>query len=178
MNETELTPAIPEDAKQALMQAMGALKEQTEEVLPNLPVEGKDLNLQEWEVPPGTEHLYRRAKLNDDNKYVVEIKEYLTESRNYGGGGKNSIAKDGTPQNLGEYITFMINGPEGWQLFNVLPNGSGLGCAVFVRVVRHPLPMPVLLKTVEATPPSDAELDTLADQTQKWAAEQGAPEAQ
>lgn len=124
-------------------------------------------------VDPRLLHLYQRAKLEhtaQGDKWVVELTEYFTATKPYGS-SPASVNKNGEPKNLGEYITMVINNPEGWVLFNVLPNGAGMGVAVFKRVLRQALPDPEELTTQTEVPElEETEIEKMAEAALRWEA--------
>jgi hypothetical protein len=176
---TEQIPIVPEEARQKLLSAVDKLKNAEAAADPktarSLPENGKDIDLDFWMVDEGLQHLYSRAKLVG-GQYVVEMTEWKSVVRNYSGDPAAIEKETGWPRNLGAYITMEENGPEGWHLFNVLPNGSGLGAAIFRRILRTPLPDPVAVHPQDASAPQEQTLDELKEATEKWARERHAPE--
>ena len=113
------------------------------------PVNPTRPNLALFDIEPTMRHLYERAEMQEHDgelRFVVQVHEWWTQSKVYNGTGKD---KDGVEKNLGRFIEQMENGPEGWRVFNVLPNGAGSGAVVLRRAVSVVLPTPELLAPEE-----------------------------
>src|SRR6185503_17597311 len=104
------------------------------------------------ELDPNLAHLYDRADIRETPqgmKWVVELDEFKTVGKNYNGSG---LDKQNEPKALGDYVTSLLASPpeEGcspWKLVAFLPNGTGMGAAVFQRKTWRVLPDPKVLET-------------------------------
>jgi len=164
-------PVLTDDVKAKLDAVMGKLEKAEDTAGPRtFPPEGKDIDTDFWMVDDAIRHLYVRAKLIDGH-YFVDMTEWMSVVRNYGG-EPTRLHADGTPSNLGSHITMTTNGPDGWVLFNVLPSGAGMGCAVYRRTVRTPLPDPIPVGGLPPAEQTEADLQELDERTRAWANEQ------
>lgn len=164
------TPEVQEKIK-ALQEklGMGEKNNTTPEEGPS-PVSGKDVNWDDYELRETIAHLYPKAELRDTAdglKWTVDIDEFHSASKIYNAEG---LEKNGTPKGVGDYITYMVNGPEHWKLATILPNGSGMAAMLFQRKARMILPDPIPLNTETGlTPPTDEELVQYEDSAKTWA---------
>lgn len=105
-------------------------------------MKGADVDWSEYDLNFSVQHLYQRAMFRNTPqgpKWVVMLNEfYSTEKDNRSHGAKNNIpgTTDGQSQearNLGEYLTEMTNGPEGWQIGAIMPAGTGKSSVLLRR---------------------------------------------
>jgi hypothetical protein len=117
--------------------------------------------LDDKDLDPQIEHLYRRATYEmtaDGPRFVVTLNEYSSVTKPY---GKNS---------LGQFLSEEEAGPEGWQVWAILPNGSGMGAAILKRKVKIALPEPQPISAEPAVPsPDNSDLTGLEAKADTWA---------
>lgn len=144
-------------------------------------------SLDDLEVEPELRYLYERGTVEETSegtKWVVAKHEFLIETGSYSGEhGKTN--KAGYLTRLDDIITKVVNGEHGimsvkthgWRLSAIIPNGTGMGVAVFERNVKMilPDPKPVEKKT-EVAQVKDEELVRVNEESQAWAAGQTADE--
>jgi len=168
LTELEKRLAKKIEEEQAPQQDSQGLKENPE----------KTLDVEKYDIDQHLVHLYKRARrreVDGKEQWVINPVEWWSVSKAYNGTGYDE--KTGTPKNLGDYMTAIVNGPEGWEVFNVLPNGIGLGAIIFRRTAMVGLPEPTLLATeAKVTPPQDEEVAAIEKETMAWANEGGAVE--
>jgi len=134
------------------------------------PIQGKDINWDEYNLPDEYEHLYKKAELKnteDGPKWVVALDEFYSASKSYT--SMKRINKKGEPESLGEYLTWMVNGPDGWRIASLLPQGTGFGAVVFQRKIPVILPDPIPLELTEEKPITPEELQETEDAGLAWA---------
>jgi len=164
---------IPEDGLKRLEAALdktGDAKPGPGTKLPRPSLDGLDFE-------PSMAHLYEKAELEvgqkDDIIWFVPIEEWRTETKAPGRASKDiPLDKDGTPRNLGDFITAVVNSGESWRVFNVLPNGYGSVAVVFLRKYKMVLPTPVPLSTPEVAAPTTEELKDVEARTAAWVKDQ------
>ena len=113
-------------------------------------------------------------------KWVAVLDEYFTTERSFKNHGKQvnvpgSNDKTHTePHNLGEYITQMINGAEGWTVAAILPSGMGNAGVILRKATTVILPDPIpLKKEEEVEAPTDPELKATEEAAMEFAQEEG-----
>jgi len=149
---------------------------------------GRDIDWDEYDLDFNIKHLYPRAvarPIQDGSiHWIAMIDEFYTTNRAGKQHGKmvhNPNDKDPDsktePLNLGEFLTAMTNGPEGWKIAALLPCGSET-TVVLQRQVPYQLPDPKPLKTMdtadeEVEVPTDEELARTEQAALDFAAEEG-----
>lgn len=141
------------------------------------PITGKDVDWSEYNLPYDVAHLYPRSFLRQTEqgvKWVALVTEYVTVQRAFEQRGKQ--LKDGSPMNLGEYMTDMVNSRDQWRVVGMLPAGIGQGAVILAREVPIVLPDPEpLKKNTEVEPPRDEELNRVEKGALDWAQAEGCP---
>lgn len=136
---------------------------------PGSPIKGSDVNWDEYDLDPNYAHFYPRAELiqqKDTFKWVVLMWEFYAFSLPYGGRG---LDPKGRPKGFAEMLTYLVNGPEGWQIGQVLPNGAGMGMALLQKRTPVVLPDPMPIETETVTEPiTDEELAEEAKRAEEW----------
>ncbi len=140
-------------------------------------------NLDDFELDPKLSHLYHRGRFEpteDGGHWVCAEHQFMIVTGTYSGqaGSRN---KAGFYTRLDDMITAITNGAEGimtikehgWRLSAIIPNGTGLGVAVFERNVRRVLPDPKPIEKVAVVADvKDEELVRVNEAAQAWADEQ------
>lgn len=156
---------------------------------PQGPPMARDVDWDEYDLEFGLRHLYPRSTLRPISDgsvhWVVMLDEFYTTNRSGKNHGKlvhdhrdtqNPDSKT-DPLNLGEYLTAMVNGPEGWKIAALLPAGTET-TVVLQRQTPFVLPDPKPLNKLkeeegEVALPSDVELKRTEEAALAFAAEQG-----
>lgn len=143
-------------------------------------INGSEVDWDDYELDPEFAHHYKTAtfkKIGEEFRWVAKLTEFLSVSKGIGSSGFHE--KTGEPKNFGQYLTWMVNGPEGWRIAQIWSNGSGQASALLQRVVAVALPDPApVLVTTEVEAPDDAELTEIEDKSLAWAgAENGQPDS-
>lgn len=159
MDKAELTP----EAEQARAEAP------EESGIP-----GKEINWEDYDLDPKYAHFYPKSTFMETGagpKFVVEITEFHSENKNPTG-SIGTLNQKGQPVNLGEYMTYLVNGQEQWHPFAFIPGGTGSVYAIFQRRVKVALPDPVLIeKETKVEKPTDEELKKIEDKALAWTGE-------
>lgn len=144
---------------------------------------GADVDWSEYDLDYSVRHLYPRAAFRDTPqgpKWVAALDEFFSTERAAKQHGKQvnipgGVDKQDTePLNLGEYLTQMVNGPDGWAIAAILPGTSGNAVVILRKQTPYILPDPVPLKKMEEVEaPTDPELQGIEDAALNFAAEEG-----
>lgn len=134
-------------------------------------IKGSDVDWDDYELDPNFAHYYPRAvfkESGDGPKWLVSISEFKSDSKPFRASGH--LDKNGEPRELGDYLTWVTNGPEGWRIAQVMDNGTGFAGVLFQRQVLLALPDPVSIALEdEISLPSDEELAETEDKSLAWA---------
>ena len=150
---------------------------------------GKDVDWDEYDLDFAVKHLYPRSVLrpiqDGSVHWVTMIDEFYSTNRAGKQHGKlvhNPADKQDPdsktdPHNLGEFLTAMVNGPEGWKIAALLPSGTET-TVVLQRQVPYVLPDPKPLKTLDTAAdeievPTDEELARTEQAALDFASEEG-----
>jgi hypothetical protein len=140
------------------------------------PITGKDVNWDDYELDPRYAHFYPKAELvqvGDEMKWIATVQEFHSKSKPINATGIHE--KSGEPKGFGEYITWMVNSPEGWRIVAILPGGISEGTVILQRQLRVSLPDPVMVETeTVVAAPTDEELAAEEAKGLAWAASQDA----
>jgi hypothetical protein len=135
--------------------------------------DGSKVDWSEYDLQSHLRHLYPRAMYRETPQgpaWVVMLDEFYSTDCEFRGHGKT--AKD-QRVNLGEFLSDMTNGPEGWRPVSILPSSIGRAGVLLSRQVPQALPEPVRLKKeTEVEPPRDPELKQVEDAGLKFAQEE------
>jgi hypothetical protein len=144
---------------------------------------GKDVDWDEYDLDYSVRHLYPRAIFRDTPqgpKWVATLDEFYSTERAAKQHGKQVNAPGSTDKNeteslnLGEYLTQMVNGPDGWAIAATLPGTSGNAIVILRKGTNVVLPDPSPLKKMEEVEaPKDQELASIEDAALDFAAEEG-----
>ncbi len=144
---------------------------------------GEDVDWSEYDLDYNVRHLYPRAAFRQTGqgpKWVAMLDEFFTTEKDTRSHGKEVNAPgtvDGTekePQNLGEYLTQMVNGREGWRIAALLPGGTGRVSVVMQKQSPYVLPDPIpLKKDAEVAVPTEPELQQVEDSAIEFMREEG-----
>lgn len=149
---------VPPPVEELTPEAQAA---QVEEANAENSIKGSDINWDEYELDEKYAHFYPRARFIETKQgpqWVVDLVEYFSTSKQYSA-APESKTKNGEPMNLGVFITWMTQGPEGWKVAGVYPNGSGMAAILFHRQITVSLPDPKLIETeTKVETPTDTEL--------------------
>lgn len=144
---------------------------------------GADVDWAEYDLDYSVKHLYPKATFRatpQGPKWVAMLDEFYSTERAAKQHGKQVNAPGSTdkndtePLNLGEYLTQMTNGPEGWAIAAILPGTSGNAIVIMRKQTPVMLPDPSPLKKMEEVEaPKDQELASVEDAALAFAAEEG-----
>ncbi len=126
---------------------------------------GKDVDWSEYDLDFSVRHLYKDATFRmtpQGPKWVALVDEFYSTTRDFRNHGKKVNSARSTeqePVNLGEYLSDMLNSPEGWRVISVLPASMDRAGVLLQRSVPVVLPDPKPLeKKTEVEAPKDGEL--------------------
>lgn len=146
-------------------------------------ITGADVDWSEYDLDYSVRHLYPKAIFRDTPqgpKWVATLDEFFTTERAFKMHGKNVNAPGTTdkehqePLNLGEYLTQMVNGPDGWTIAAILPGSAGHAGIIMKKGTNVVLPDPQQLKKMEEVEaPKDQELASIEAAALDFAAEEG-----
>jgi len=144
---------------------------------------GADVDWSEYDLQYDVRHLYPRASFRETPqgpKWVAVLDEFYSTEKDARSHGKRvnmpgSVeGMDKEPQNLGEYLTEMTNGAEGWAIAAILPGSMGKALVVMRKQTAVVLPDPTpLKKTEEVEAPKDPELQNIEDAALAFAQDEG-----
>lgn len=144
--------------------------------------DGSKVDWSEYDLEYSVRHLYPRAVYRDTPqgpKWVTMLEEFYSIERAGNRHGKEVNVPNGKegekePHNLGEYMTQMVNGPEGWAIAAILPGSMGNALIVMRKQSAYVLPDPTPLKKMEEVEaPSDPELAGIEEAALAFAADEG-----
>lgn len=143
---------------------------------------GKDVDWSEYDLDFSVRHLYERATFRQTPqgpKWVAMLDEFYSTERDLRNHGKKvnvpgSSIGEQEHVNLGEYLTDMVNGHEGWSIASVMPGSMGKAGVLLRKqsAVMLPDPQP-LRRTEEVEAPKPADLKQIEDAALAFAAEEG-----
>lgn len=126
---------------------------------------GKDVDWSEYELDFSVRHLYKDATFRETPqgpKWVAMLDEFISTERDFRNYGKKT--EKGELMNLGQYLSDMLNGPEGWRIVSILPTSGGRAGIMLQRTYAYVLPDPKpLKKETEVAAPTDPELQRTED---------------
>lgn len=150
-------------------------------------------DLDNYEVPPEHEWLYRKARLEsvnghecwvvDETQVLIVNDEWTSKTSSKPNGfnyliGRPEIDSRGEPKGLPAKLTALLNDRAGWELRGVMPSGAmgsvAPAVAILERKVRRILPDLKPLETEAAVVKvEDEELRRMGESAREW---EGAPE--
>lgn len=146
-------------------------------------ITGADVDWSEYDLDFSVKHLYPKALYRETPqgpKWVAMLDEFYSTERAAKQHGKQVNApgatdkEDTEPLNLGEYLTQMVNGSDGWRIAAVMPGTSGNAIVLLQKQTPVVLPDPVRLKKEEEVEaPKDPELQEIEDAAIEFASEEG-----
>jgi len=146
-------------------------------------ISGTDVDWSEYDLPYSVRHLYPKAQLRETPqgvKWVALLQEFYSTERDAKSHGKRvnipgANDKSATePLNLGEYLTEMVNGPDGWSIAAILPGNLGKGSVILQKQTPYILPDPLPLKKAEEIEaPKSGELTEIENAALAFAEEEG-----
>lgn len=137
-------------------------------------IKGSDIDWSDYDLDQNWAHFYPRAVLKNTAqgpKWAVEVFEFVSDSKQW---TNKNVGKNQEPLGLGEYLTFMVNGPERWQIGSIVPNGTSMAGIVMQRKVMITLPDPIELAQKEVIEtPKEEELVKIEEESSAWVEENG-----
>lgn len=146
-------------------------------------MKGEDVDWSEYDLQYDVRHLYKRAMFRETAqgpKWVAMLDEFYSTEKDARSHGKMVNVPGGTegvdrePQNLGEYLSQMTNGSEGWAIAAILPGTMGKALVVMRKQTAVALPDPKPLKKAEEVEaPKEQELQNIEDAALAFAENEG-----
>ena len=133
-------------------------------------ISGADINWDDYNLDPKYAHYYPRATLKnteDGPAWLVNLAEFRSASKPYR--SSSPFEKNGEPRELGDYLTWMVNGAEGWRIAQVMDNGIGFAGVLCQRQVTLRLPDPLLIESAAEQPITDDAIRTTEGKSLDWA---------
>jgi len=139
------------------------------------PLQGKDIDWSEFDIPFELRHHYPRAIFTHTEqgmKWVTGVTEFKSNELDLR--NEDKVTQKGMPLNLGQYLTGFLSSNEGWQIAALLPTTNGRVGVLFERKQPMILPDPQRLTKGEELPaPADEELVRMAESADDWASGEG-----